>query len=70
MTSFTQVVYFTATFPYVVMVILVIRGATLDGSLDGVAFYLKPDFSRLTDPKVIMGDPYPLKMGFNLHFKT
>lgn len=47
-----KVVYFTATFPYVVLFILMIRGATLEGSLDGVLFYLKPDVSKLKDPRV------------------
>ena len=47
-----QVVYFTATFPYVVLFILMIRGATLDGSLEGVIFYLKPDIQKLKDPQV------------------
>ena len=47
-----QVVYFTATFPYVVLFILMIRGATLDGSLDGVIFYLNPDIEKLKDPQV------------------
>ena len=45
--------YFTATFPYVVLFILMIRGATLDGSLEGVVFYLKPDVEKLKDPQVL-----------------
>ena len=49
-----QVVYFTATFPYIVLFILMIRGATLDGSLDGVIFYLKPNISKLKEPRVGM----------------
>lgn len=44
--------YFTATFPYVVITILLIRGLTLDGAADGIIFYLKPDFSRLGDIQV------------------
>lgn len=47
-----KVVYFTATFPYIVLFILMIRGATLEGSLDGVLFYLKPDVAKLKDPRV------------------
>ncbi|XP_009889142.1 PREDICTED: sodium- and chloride-dependent glycine transporter 2-like [Charadrius vociferus] len=47
-----QVVYFTATFPYLVILILIIRGATLEGSLSGVRFYLSSDWSRLQSAQV------------------
>ena len=47
-----QVVYFTALFPYVILTVLLIRGVTLPGAMDGLKFYLKPDFSRLTDSQV------------------
>ena len=47
-----QVVYFTATFPFIVLFILFIRGVTLEGAGKRVLFYLKPDFSRLADPQV------------------
>uniref|UniRef100_A0AAQ5YYQ8 Transporter n=1 Tax=Amphiprion ocellaris TaxID=80972 RepID=A0AAQ5YYQ8_AMPOC len=49
-----KVVYFTATFPYVMLLILLIRGLTLPGALQGVKFYLLPEPSRLTDPQVWM----------------
>ena len=44
----SQVVYFTALFPYVMLTILLIRGLTLPGAGKGIIFYLKPDFSRLS----------------------
>lgn len=47
-----QVVYVTATFPYFVLIVLIIRGATLEGSLQGVAFYLTPDWGRLGNAQV------------------
>uniref|UniRef100_A0A4W4EHH7 Transporter n=1 Tax=Electrophorus electricus TaxID=8005 RepID=A0A4W4EHH7_ELEEL len=47
-----KVVYVTATFPYFVLIVLIIRGATLEGSLQGVAFYLTPVWDRLANAQV------------------
>nr|KAG5705931.1 hypothetical protein BaRGS_010821 [Batillaria attramentaria] len=47
-----KVVYFTATFPYVVLIILLIRGVLLDGYYDGIKFYIEPDLSILKSAKV------------------
>uniref|UniRef100_A0A1A8IUL7 Transporter n=1 Tax=Nothobranchius kuhntae TaxID=321403 RepID=A0A1A8IUL7_NOTKU len=49
-----KVVYFTATFPYVMLAVLLVRGITLPGAMDGIKFYLYPDPSRLADPQVWM----------------
>uniref|UniRef100_A0AAR2J9K4 Transporter n=1 Tax=Pygocentrus nattereri TaxID=42514 RepID=A0AAR2J9K4_PYGNA len=49
-----KVVYFTATFPYVMLLVLLVRGLTLPGAVDGILFYLYPDPTRLTDPQVWM----------------
>uniref|UniRef100_UPI003AAEC746 sodium- and chloride-dependent GABA transporter 2-like n=1 Tax=Centroberyx gerrardi TaxID=166262 RepID=UPI003AAEC746 len=46
-----KVVYFTATFPYVMIIALLIRGLTLPGATDGIRFYLYPDPGRLADPQ-------------------
>lgn len=44
--------YFTATSPYIFMLILLIRGVTLDGAELGLKYYLLPDWSKLRDPQV------------------
>ncbi|XP_005090766.2 sodium- and chloride-dependent neutral and basic amino acid transporter B(0+) [Aplysia californica] len=47
-----KVVYFTATFPYVILIILLIRGSLLDGAIDGVEFFIVPEWDKLTDISV------------------
>ncbi|KAK1157516.1 sodium-dependent serotonin transporter-like isoform X2 [Acipenser oxyrinchus oxyrinchus] len=47
-----KVVWVTATFPYVVLLVLLVRGATLPGAWRGVVFYLKPDWSKLLSTTV------------------
>ncbi|XP_067930581.1 sodium- and chloride-dependent glycine transporter 2-like [Watersipora subatra] len=47
-----KVVYFTALFPYFVLVILLINGLTLKGAGNGIKFYLRPDWPKLLESKV------------------
>ncbi|XP_029687049.1 sodium- and chloride-dependent betaine transporter-like isoform X1 [Takifugu rubripes] len=47
-----KVAYFTATFPYAMLLILFIRGVTLPGAMDGIYYYLSPDLNRLASIEV------------------
>eukprot|EP00079_Xenopus_tropicalis_P035191 XP_017948962.1 PREDICTED: sodium-dependent noradrenaline transporter [Xenopus tropicalis] len=47
-----KVVWITATLPYVVLFVLLIRGITLPGSSKGISAYLHIDIKRLTDASV------------------
>ncbi|XP_075875949.1 sodium- and chloride-dependent GABA transporter 3-like [Nelusetta ayraudi] len=47
-----KVAYFTATFPYVTLLILLIRGVTLPGAGQGIYYYLYPNISRLANIEV------------------
>lgn len=38
--------------PYVVLTVLLLRGVTLPGAIDGIKAYLSVDFLRLCDAKV------------------
>ena len=49
-----QVVYFTATAPYLLLTAILIRGVTLPGASEGIKFYLIPDLSRLSDGQVLI----------------
>lgn len=44
-----QVVYFTATFPYVLLTILLIRGNLLKNAIEGIKFYMVPKPEKLLE---------------------
>jgi len=48
----TQVAYFTATFPYVMLTVLVVRGATLPGAVQGITYFFYPNWQQLARPEV------------------
>ncbi len=47
-----QVMYVTATSPYVLMFILLIRGVTLPGAGEGIKYYLNPDWTKMREMQV------------------
>ncbi|XP_042214876.1 sodium-dependent proline transporter-like [Homarus americanus] len=50
--SMGKAVYFTALFPYTVLIILFARAVTLPGYGDGISFYITPRWHRLLKAKV------------------
>lgn len=48
-------VYFTATFPYVVLLILLIAGAIQEGARDGIEYYIgsKSNLTKLSEAEVL-----------------
>ena len=38
---------------FVIMLVLVVRSVTLDGAMEGIIFYLKPDFSKVTGGMIL-----------------
>ncbi|BHF57325.1 hypothetical protein SprV_0100026600 [Sparganum proliferum] len=47
-----KAVWVTATLPYVILTILLVRGLMLKGSLAGIQYYLTPNFEQLLNIKV------------------
>ncbi len=47
-----KVVLWSVPLPLFLLVILVIRGITLPGAVEGISYYLTPDFSKLLEPSV------------------
>ncbi|XP_051526713.1 sodium-dependent neutral amino acid transporter B(0)AT3-like [Myxocyprinus asiaticus] len=47
-----KAVYVTATFPYLVLTIFLVRALTLPGATDGLRYLFTPDWTILMDPQV------------------
>lgn len=53
--TMAKIVYFTAIFPYVILIILFVRAVSLEGSWTGILWYITPQLESLTTP-TIWGD--------------
>ena len=47
-----KAVYITATFPYLMIFIMLIRGCTLEGASIGLKYFLYPKWADLLKPSV------------------
>ncbi|KAG7209785.1 hypothetical protein KM043_011403 [Ampulex compressa] len=44
--------YFLAIFPYIILFMLLVRATTLEGAGTGILFFITPQWSKLTEPRV------------------
>jgi len=50
--SLGKVSYVTSTFPYVLLTVILVKGCMLEGAIDGILFYITPQWDKLLDLKV------------------
>nr|XP_039266173.1 sodium- and chloride-dependent GABA transporter 3-like [Styela clava] len=48
----SKIVYVTATLPIAMLIVVIVRGVTLDGAGAGIAVYLKPNITKLGEVEV------------------
>ncbi len=68
--SVGKVVSITMPLPIILLIILFIRGITLDGSFSGIYYYINPDFKALYDPEIWLAAAsqifFTLSLGFGI----
>ena len=55
-------VYFTALFPYVILFALLINNAQLPGAIDGITFFIVPEWDKLLSVEVTVAQESREKM--------
>lgn len=50
--SVGKTVYFTSTFPYLILTALLVNSVSQEGAADGISFFFRTNWSRLAEPKV------------------
>jgi len=67
-----KVVMVTVPLPIILLIVLIIRGLTLDGAAAGIEYYLRPDFSKLLEWNVWLAAYgqvfFSLSLGFGILF--
>lgn len=48
-----KVAYFTAIYPYIVLLVLLITGLTKEGAINGIKYFVTPQWDKIYDPKVL-----------------
>ncbi len=65
-----KVVMLTVPLPFIILLLILIRGVTLPGAMEGLKYYLTPDFTKLIDAKTWLAAYgqvfFSLSLGFGL----
>ncbi len=65
-----KVVMITVPVPIILIAVFVVRGLTLPGAMEGIKYYLTPDFSKLLEPRVWLAAYgqifFSLSLGFGI----
>lgn len=59
--------YFLAIFPYVILFILLIRACTLTGAVEGLKYFVTPQWEKLLEPSVSYGSISTTSRSHALH---
>lgn len=65
-----KVLLFTVPLPVILVLILLVRGLTLDGAAEGLNYYLSPDWARLKDANVWLAAYGQIFFSLSLGFGT
>jgi len=68
--SIGKIILFTVPFPVMLVLILLIRGVTLEGSAVGLNYYLSPNWEKLIDPQVWLAAYGQIFFSLSLGFGT
>ncbi|XP_059482316.1 sodium- and chloride-dependent GABA transporter 1-like isoform X2 [Neocloeon triangulifer] len=65
-----KIIWFSALFPYVIMIILLVRAVTLQGALNGLSYFIKPDWSKLTSSGAWIDGATQIFFGYSIGVGT